>query len=210
MVFAGNNGGGAANGPGPFPKLRYMEVANISGGWQIGFDLLDLSPLVEEVAYPPGSVPVAAWQCLEWDFEDNPDHITFWINGTQSGTFDNTDIAYYSPNKPAPGTIYNGMTATSSAATTRSAWGSTTGIPAARLTSTTMISSSTRSESVAWTISSRGASPTYAPGLWPNGTTRPCDHSHGSPSGTCSTNRSTGVLQAPDQIEQSCRSTVIG
>jgi hypothetical protein len=113
MAFAGNNGGGKGQGPGPFPKLRYMEVANIGGNWQLGFDLLDVTPLVEEVTYPPNvTVPVAAWQCLEWDFEDNPDHITFWINGTQSGVFDNTDINYSSQpgGPPKPGTpIYNGM-----------------------------------------------------------------------------------------------------
>jgi hypothetical protein len=38
MTFAGTNGPGPAEGPGPLPKLRYMEVANIGGGWQIGFD----------------------------------------------------------------------------------------------------------------------------------------------------------------------------
>jgi hypothetical protein len=111
MVFAGNVGTGPATGPSPFPKLRYMEVANIHAGWQLGFDLLDISPLVEMVAYPSSKVTVSAWQCLEWDFEDQPDHITMWVNGTQIGTFDNTDIAYSSTGSiPQPGTpIYNGM-----------------------------------------------------------------------------------------------------
>src|SRR5579859_3247668 len=83
MVFAGMNGTGAANGPGPLPKLRYLEVANINGGWQIGFDLLDIAPLVEEVAYPPGSpqVPTMVWTCLEWQFSDQPDSINLWVDG---------------------------------------------------------------------------------------------------------------------------------
>jgi hypothetical protein len=55
MVFAGVDGTGAANGPGPFNKLRYLEVSNINGGWQFGFDLLDIAPLVEEVYYPARS-----------------------------------------------------------------------------------------------------------------------------------------------------------
>jgi hypothetical protein len=111
MVFAGNTGGGAANGPPPFPKLRYMEVANIGGGWQLGFDLLDVAPLVEEVAYPKGQVSTGKWICLEWQFDDMPDHITMWLDGMPSGTFDDTDIGYSSPNPiPKPGTgIYDGQ-----------------------------------------------------------------------------------------------------
>ncbi|HEV3191955.1 MAG TPA: hypothetical protein VGY54_15695, partial [Polyangiaceae bacterium] len=110
MVYAGNTGTGTANGPAPFPKLRYMEVANIGGGWQLGFDLLDVGPLVEEVAYPKGQVPTMAWVCLEWEFEDSPDHITMWADGTQIGIFDDTDVAYSSTGSiPQPGgPLYNG------------------------------------------------------------------------------------------------------
>jgi hypothetical protein len=113
MVFAGNTGTGAANGPAPFPKLRYMEVANIGGGWQLGFDLLDVAPLVEEVSYPKGQVPTGKWVCLEWQFADEPDHVTMWLDGAQIGTFDDTDIGYSSPNPiPKPGTgIYQGRSA---------------------------------------------------------------------------------------------------
>jgi hypothetical protein len=110
MVFAGNTGTGAANGPAPFPKLRYMEVANINAGWQLGFDLLDVAPLVEEVSYPKGQVPTGKWVCLEWQFDDEPDHITMWLDGAPSGTFDGSDIAYSSPDpipKPDSG-IYKG------------------------------------------------------------------------------------------------------
>jgi hypothetical protein len=110
MVFAGNTGTGAANGPAPFPKLRYMEVANINAGWQLGFDLLDVAPLVEEVSYPKGQVPTGKWVCLEWQFTDEPDHVTMWLDGVQSGTFDDTNIGYSSPDPiPKPGTgIYKG------------------------------------------------------------------------------------------------------
>jgi len=95
MVFAGTTGTGSANGPGPFPKLRYMEVANINGGWQIGFDLLDVAPLIEEVFYPAGSpVPTTTWTCLEWQFGDEPDVINMWIDGKPIGTFDDSHVSY--------------------------------------------------------------------------------------------------------------------
>jgi hypothetical protein len=109
MVFAGMNGTGSANGPGPFPKLRYMEVSNINGGWQAGFDLLDISPLVEEVTYPAGSpqVPTTVWACLEWQFTDQPDTINFWVDGKPIGTFDDQHVSY--PSGHTPGTpLYNG------------------------------------------------------------------------------------------------------
>ncbi|HTA93019.1 MAG TPA: hypothetical protein VK745_25750 [Polyangiaceae bacterium] len=109
MVFAGMNGSGSANGPEPFPKLRYMELANINGGWQMGFDLLDISPLVEEVAYPAGSpqVPTTVWTCMEWQFTDTPDTINLWIDGQPIGTFDDQHVSY--PAGHTPGSpLYNG------------------------------------------------------------------------------------------------------
>jgi len=109
MAFAGVNGTGSANGPGPFPKLRYMEVANINGGWQIGFDLLDIAPLVEEVAYPAGSpqVPTMAWSCLEWEFSDQPDTVNLWVDGKAIGVFDDNHVSY-PPGHPAGMPLYNG------------------------------------------------------------------------------------------------------
>jgi hypothetical protein len=109
MTFAGTNGPGPAEGPGPLPKLRYMEVANIGGGWQIGFDLLDVSPLIEEVAYPAGSpqVPVTTWTCLEWQFTDQPDVVNLWVDGAAVGTFDDEHVSY--PGGHTPGMpLYDG------------------------------------------------------------------------------------------------------
>ena len=101
MAFAGHTGTGSASGPAPFSKLRYMEVASYGTRWQLGFDLLDLSPLVEEVSYSSGHVMTNTWLCMEWQFEDAPDRITEWIDGTQVSSFDNTNVAYASPG-PAP------------------------------------------------------------------------------------------------------------
>jgi hypothetical protein len=86
-----------------------MEVANIGGGWQIGFDLLDVSPLVEEVAYPAGSpkVPLMTWTCLEWEFSDEPDVVHLWVDGQDIGAFDNQHVSY--PSGHVPGSpLYNG------------------------------------------------------------------------------------------------------
>jgi len=110
MTFAGHNGTGTANGPAPFPKLRYMEVASYSGRWQQGFDLLDLSPLVEEVSYSTGRIPTGKWVCVEWQFEDQPDRVTVWADGAKVASFDNTNVAYASPG-PTPkagGALWDG------------------------------------------------------------------------------------------------------
>jgi hypothetical protein len=110
LAFAGHDGAGTATGPAPFTKLRYMEVASYSGAWQLGFDLLDLSPSVEEVSYAKSRLPTNKWACLEWQFEDHPDRVTIWVDGTAAGTFDNTDVSYASPGPvPKPGgALYNG------------------------------------------------------------------------------------------------------
>jgi len=101
LAFAGRDGTGSATGPAPFTKLRYMEVASYGGRWQQGFDLLDLSPLVEEVSYGNGKFATNTWLCLEWQFEDAPDRVTVWVDGTKAASFDNTNVAYASPG-PTP------------------------------------------------------------------------------------------------------------
>jgi hypothetical protein len=84
LAFAGHDGSGTGTGPAPFTKLRYMEVASYSGAWQLGFDLLDLSPSVEEVSYSKSRVPTNKWACLEWQFEDHPDNAsTVFIRATR-------------------------------------------------------------------------------------------------------------------------------
>jgi hypothetical protein len=98
MVFAGTTG---------FPKPTYLEVANINGGWQLGFVKLMGSPGGEEVAYPPGQVPAMTWSCLEWEFNDEPDAMTLWVDSKQLGVFNDQDIAY--PPGHVPGSpIFDG------------------------------------------------------------------------------------------------------
>ena len=103
--FAGSNGTGTnTGGPAPFPKLRYLEVGSYFGGWQLGMDLLDVSPTVEVVSHPTGNWPTNKWFCMEWEFQDQPDRITLWVNGTEVGTMDST-------NAGSNGTLYQGKNA---------------------------------------------------------------------------------------------------
>ncbi len=104
LAFAGRDGAGTATGPAPFTKLRYLETALNTGRWQQGFDLLDVSPLVEEVSYSTNHIPTDRWACLEWKFEDQPDRVTVWLDGAQVATFDDTNVGYASPGPiPKPG-----------------------------------------------------------------------------------------------------------
>ena len=108
LPFAGHNGTGTANGPAPYPKLRRLELGTYFGGWQLGMDLHDVSPLLEDVSHPNGKWPTNKWFCLEWEFEDQPDRITVWVDGTKIGTFDNTNATSPSGNGAQNGQLYMG------------------------------------------------------------------------------------------------------
>jgi hypothetical protein len=96
LVFGGTSG---------FPAPTYMSLAGHSGGWQLGFIKLDGSPTGESQAYPKAAMPVNTWFCLEWEFNDQPDTIDVWGDGTAIGTLDDNDVAY-PPNHPA-GSIFD-------------------------------------------------------------------------------------------------------
>ena len=108
LPFAGHNGSGPANGPAPYPKLRRLELGTYFGGWQLGMDLHDVSPLLEDVSHPNGQWPTNKWFCLEWEFEDQPDRITVWVDGNKVGTFDNTNATSPSGNGAQNGQLYMG------------------------------------------------------------------------------------------------------
>jgi hypothetical protein len=50
-------------------------------------------------------MPLDTWFCLEWEFNDQPDTINVWGDGTAIGTLDGNDVAY-PPNHPA-GSIFD-------------------------------------------------------------------------------------------------------
>jgi hypothetical protein len=113
MVFGGNVGTGPNLGPDPFPKLRYYAaaVAQFGKGFQLCFDLLDDPVHPELCAYPPNQgVPVMSWTCMEWQFDDNPDQMTIWLDGKLVGTLDSTTASFDSVGPPPNGgPLYNGM-----------------------------------------------------------------------------------------------------
>ncbi len=102
MMVIGGSAGMSAN-----PTLRDFEVASINGGWQLGFDQLNMSPTGEEVFYPTGQVPVAKWTCLEWEMNDQPDSDSMWVDGKSLGTLDDQHINYPSGHV-AGAPIFNG------------------------------------------------------------------------------------------------------
>ncbi|HEX3697029.1 MAG TPA: hypothetical protein VH374_16750 [Polyangia bacterium] len=95
-------------------NFNYMEFANYSNSWQLGFDLFAPAPdiakgFVEEASYPPArdKYPAGTWNCLEWEFGDNPDLMVLWVDGQQIDQFDVQHIDYTSVARTA-GSVLNG------------------------------------------------------------------------------------------------------
>jgi hypothetical protein len=99
-------------------NLNYMEFAEYANSWQLGFDLFVPSPFtpsiakgfVEEASYPPGreKYPTMTWNCIEWEFGDNPDMMVLWVNGNQIDQFDVQHIGF-TTGRRTPGSVLNGM-----------------------------------------------------------------------------------------------------
>jgi hypothetical protein len=81
LMFAGTSG---------FPKLKYLEVAAIRGGWQLTFVQLVGNPTGEKYYHvdPAEMMPMQKWVCIEWEFNDQPDRIVLTVNGKLTATDD--------------------------------------------------------------------------------------------------------------------------
>ena len=108
--FAGSNGTGSGTGPAPLTKLRYLEVGSYNGQWQLSMDIHDVAPNIEDSAYAGTNIPTSKWVCVEWELEDQPERITLWVGGNQTGVFDNMRISYSSDGTKSGGTFYQGKT----------------------------------------------------------------------------------------------------
>jgi hypothetical protein len=63
-----------------FPYNRYQEVASANGRWQLTY--ADVKPPgLREDYHAAGSPPLNRWFCLEWEFNDHPDHARMWVDG---------------------------------------------------------------------------------------------------------------------------------
>jgi hypothetical protein len=85
FLFAGSSG---------FPRFKYLEVAGMNNTWQLtsvdlaGIDANSASlPGTTEAFSSGGALPLAQWICLEWEFNDAPDQIRVFVNGTQDFAF---------------------------------------------------------------------------------------------------------------------------
>jgi hypothetical protein len=95
-------------------NFNYMEFAEFSGSWQLGFDLFAPAPsvakgFVEEASYPPArdKTPPATWSCIEWKFGDDPEVMVLWVNGKQIAQFDVQHIDFTTAPR-TPGSVLNG------------------------------------------------------------------------------------------------------
>jgi hypothetical protein len=96
-------------------NFNYMEVAEIGNSWQLGFDLFTPAPnvakgFVEEASYPPAhdQYPAMTWNCVEWEFDDNPDQMVLWFDGAQIDQLDAQHIGF-STTTIMPGSVLNGL-----------------------------------------------------------------------------------------------------
>jgi hypothetical protein len=63
-----------------FPQSKYQEVATAHGLFQVTY--IDRADANED--YHAGDpVPLGRWFLLEWEFNDQPDHATVWVDGQQ-------------------------------------------------------------------------------------------------------------------------------
>jgi hypothetical protein len=62
-----------------FPHNKFQEIATAHGRWQLTY--VDLRPEGDKEDYHSGpALPVNRWFCLEWEFNDHPNHTTIWVD----------------------------------------------------------------------------------------------------------------------------------
>ncbi|MDP9148993.1 MAG: hypothetical protein M3O36_03490, partial [Myxococcota bacterium] len=79
-----------------FPTFKRLEVSSIAAGLQLtsvnqtGINANSAAlPGTTEVYSAGGTLPVAQWDCLEWEFNDAPDQIRAFLNGSLDFAYTN-------------------------------------------------------------------------------------------------------------------------
>ena len=63
-----------------FPFNTFEEVATANARWQMTWVRLREAGN-EEDYHSAGSIPLERWFCLEWEFNDQPNHAAIWVDG---------------------------------------------------------------------------------------------------------------------------------
>jgi|GEM_PF-2899182 len=81
-------------GTGGFPRNTFEEVATTNGQWQLTY--VDLQPNGDHEDYHigGGAIPLGRWFCLEWEFNDHPNHARVWVDGKFTYETDFTSKAH--------------------------------------------------------------------------------------------------------------------
>jgi hypothetical protein len=99
-------------------NFNYMEFAYNVNSWQLGVDLFNPAPAVakgfvglpELASHPPAydRYPSGTWNCVEWQFGDDPDAMVLWVDGKQMAQLDAQHIDFSTTPK-MPGSVLNGL-----------------------------------------------------------------------------------------------------
>jgi hypothetical protein len=68
-------------GDGDYPLSLFEEVGIYKGTWQPSYQQNRFTSGRGEVVDHGPAIPAERWFCLEWEFNDNPNSITLWVDG---------------------------------------------------------------------------------------------------------------------------------
>jgi len=67
-----------------FPISNFLEIGLRQNKAQLSYQQNAANITRGETMIPGPAYPVGKWFCLEWEFNDNPDSITLWIDGNKA------------------------------------------------------------------------------------------------------------------------------
>jgi len=67
-----------------FPTSNFLEIGLRQNKAQLSYQQNAANVTRGETMIAGPAYPIAKWFCLEWEFNDSPDNITIWIDGTKA------------------------------------------------------------------------------------------------------------------------------